>query len=126
MNDQQWDDYIRRQPNTQFGELAAESDRWWKDKSPPLIPPIIRQKRQSPRTSPEPHTAPSGQEQDWSTVAAVLGFVGGGGYMLSRPEPSLIAALVVGVLVAGITGRFYRVLLAIGVLLALGRCWLSA
>lgn len=53
----------------------------------------------------------------WSNVLATFGFLGGAGAMYAQPEPSLAAAIIVGLITAFIFGRFYKFIFVSAVVL---------
>lgn len=72
-----------------------------------------RQNETSQISDSTPPTYPrSVKSNPWSNVMATFGFLGGAGVMYAQPEPSLAAAIIVGLISAFIFGRFYRFIFA--------------
>jgi hypothetical protein len=117
VNDQEWDDYIRQQPGTFFGERGREHAEMHKSYTRADLPrPSAPEKRavESKRISgaESPHDA----RDQWSTAGMAVGFLLGAGIMLTRPEPSLGAVLFVGMIGSWLLGRLYKLVGFIAVL----------
>jgi hypothetical protein len=57
---------------------------------------------------------PVGKKKEWSNLFAILGFLGAAGAIYAETQPALGGALVGGVIAAYVAGRFYKLLLVIG------------
>jgi hypothetical protein len=60
---------------------------------------------------------PTRKEKTWSSLFAIVGFLVGAGAMYAQPEPSMIASLGVGLIAGYLSGRFYKLILASGIIL---------
>lgn len=79
-----------------------EAERWQ----------IEARRNKTPQVSPQAPTTYQGKTKPWSNLMATLGFLGGAGVMYAQPEPSMAAAIIVGLISAFIFGRFYKVFFA--------------
>lgn len=85
-------------------ELQAESER------------LARRSRSQSASSVanEPQTRTKATKE-WSTLAALLGFLGTAGAIYAETEPEVGGAMLGGIFGAYLAGRFYKVILWIGV-----------
>ncbi len=116
------------------GNLAHQQeqmDKWWRAEAESRNAEIrreneekrrVREQMRQDRTSQTDNRipvipGPMVKSKPWSTVMAILGFLGGAGFIYAQPDPSLIAATIVGAITGLISGRFYKPILVIGVAL---------
>lgn len=129
MNDKDFDDYVRGQPGTLFGELALEQRRKiaesYSQHSGVVSAPGKRRDQwaepvrdHSSRTSSAPPVikTKSQREKEASQAWALIGFIAVTWWALTIPDATLGGAAFVGAIAAAFLYKFYKPVLVIGLI----------